>query len=44
MNIQSSQIKHAKEIGLNEALILQQINYWIEINKKTGKNFYEGRY
>ncbi|WP_322962495.1 conjugal transfer protein [Mycoplasmopsis cynos] len=34
----------AKEIGLNEALILQQINYWIEINKKTGKNFYEGRY
>ena len=34
----------AREIGLNEALILQQINYWIEINKKTGKNFYEGRY
>ncbi len=23
----------AREIGLNEALILQQINYWIEINK-----------
>ncbi|CAM3198542.1 DUF6017 domain-containing protein [Streptobacillus felis] len=34
----------AREIGLNEALILQQINYWIEINKKTGNNFYEGRY
>lgn len=34
----------AREIGLNEALILQQINYWIEINKKTGKNFYDGRY
>lgn len=34
----------AIEIGLNEALILQQINYWIEINKRTGKNFYEGRY
>lgn len=34
----------AREIGLNEALILQQINYWIEINKKTGKNFFEGRY
>lgn len=30
----------AREIGLNEALILQQI----EINKKTGKNFFEGRY
>lgn len=27
----------AREIGLNEALILQQINYWIEIKKKTGK-------
>lgn len=23
----------AREIGLNEALILQQINYWIEIKK-----------
>lgn len=23
----------AREIGLNEALVLQQINYWIEINK-----------
>lgn len=34
----------AREIGLNEALILQQINYWIEINKKTGNNYYEGRY
>ena len=28
----------AREIGLNEALILQQINYWIEINKKSGNN------
>ena len=34
----------AREIGLNEALVLQQINYWIEINRKTGKNFYEVRY
>ena len=34
----------AREIGLNEALILQQINYWIEINKKSGNNFYDGRY
>ena len=23
-----------RELGLNEALVLQQINYWIEINKK----------
>lgn len=34
----------AKEIGLNEALVLQQINYWLEINKKQGKNFFDGRY
>ena len=33
-----------REIGLNEALILQQINYWIEINKKSGNNYYDGRY
>lgn len=25
----------ARTLGLNEALILQQINYWIEINKKA---------
>lgn len=29
----------AREIGLNEALILQQINYWIEINNKSDNNF-----
>lgn len=34
----------AREIGLNEALVLQQINYWIEINKKSGKNYFEGKY
>ncbi len=34
----------AREIGLYEALVLQQINYWIEINKKTGKNYYDGYY
>ena len=34
----------AREIGLNEALILQQINYWIEINKKSGNNYYDRRY
>ena len=34
----------AREIGLNEALILQQINYWIEINKRSGNNYYNGKY
>ena len=31
-------------IGVNEAIILQQVHYWLEINKKVGKNFHEGRY
>ena len=31
-------------IGLNEAIILQQIHYWLVLNKKTEKNYYEGRY
>ena len=31
-------------LGLNEALILQQVHYWIEINKGKGRNFHEGRY
>lgn len=36
--------KLAVVIGLNEALVLQQIHYWIEINKKSNRNFHEGRY
>lgn len=37
--------KHlAKILGLNEALVLQQINYWLEINKKKNNNFHDGRY
>ena len=31
-------------LGLNEALVLQQLNYWIEINKKNKRNFHEGKY
>ena len=34
----------ARILGLNEALILQQVNYWIEINKKNKRSFHEGRY
>lgn len=34
----------ARTLGLNEALILQQINYWIEINKKSGKNYHDKKY
>lgn len=31
-------------LGLNEALVLQQVHYWIEINKKDKRNCHEGRY
>lgn len=34
----------AKTIGLNEAIVLQQVHYWITINKKANKNFHEGKY
>ena len=34
----------ARELGLNEALVLQQINYCIEINKKSGNNYHDGKY
>lgn len=36
--------KLAKCLGLKEAVIFQQIHYWLEINKKTNNNFKEGRY
>lgn len=31
-------------IGLNEAIILQQIHYWVGHNKKNSKNFHQGHY
>lgn len=34
----------AKKIGLNEAIILQQIHYWISNNKKANRNFINGMY
>lgn len=34
----------ASKIGLNESLILQQIHYWLEINRKAKKNFINGFY
>lgn len=29
---------------LNEAIVLNQLNYWLGINKKVGKNFIDDRY
>ena len=34
----------ACKIGLNEAIVLQQVHYWIENNKAKKKNFHNGRY
>ena len=28
----------AKVLGLNEAIVIQQIHYWLEINRKAQKN------
>lgn len=36
--------KLAKLIGLNEAIVLQQVHFWVELNKKANKNFHKGRY
>lgn len=33
----------AKVLGLNEAIVIQQIHYWIDINEKAKTNFYENR-
>lgn len=33
----------ADAIGLNEAIVLQQVHYWIENNKKERRNFHRGR-
>lgn len=29
---------------LNEAIVLNQLNYWLGINRKAGKNFIDDRY
>ena len=34
----------ACQVGLNEAIVLQQLHYWIEKNKATNTNFRDGYY
>ncbi len=36
--------RKAGTLGLNEAIIINQISYWNEINKKAGNNFRDGYY
>lgn len=33
----------ARVLGLNEAIVLQQIHYWMDINRKAKINFHDGR-
>lgn len=33
-----------KEIGLNGAIVLQQLHYWIEQNRKKNRGYNDGRY
>ena len=34
----------AKVLGLNEAIVVQPIHYWLNINEKAKKNFINGKY
>lgn len=34
----------AEKIGLNEAIVIQQLHYWIMQNKRQNKNYFEGKY
>lgn len=36
--------KLARTIGLNEAIIVQQIHYWLQVHEQNGTNYYDGRY
>lgn len=34
----------AVTLGLNESIVLQQVHYWLENNRKANRNFHEGKY
>ena len=34
----------ATEYGINEAILLNNIYYWVEYNKANEKNFHDGYY
>lgn len=34
----------AKYLGVTEAIVFQQIHYWIKVNEKSNNNFHDGRY
>ena len=42
--IHSFDIEVAKKYGITEAILLNNINFWIEKNKANEINFYDGYY
>ena len=40
----SFNVNIAKEFGILEAILLNNLEYWIAKNKANGTNFYEGTY
>lgn len=36
--------KLIRKVGFQEAVILSQIHYWVQKNKRDGRNFHDGRY
>ena len=42
--IHSFETRIAQEVGLNSAVILNNLYYWIEKNRANNKNFYDGYY
>lgn len=34
----------ARKIGLNEAIVLQQVHYWLKVNEKKNLHYINGRY
>lgn len=41
---ETGELKKPDKTGLNKAIFLNQLNYWIELNEKTGINFQDGYY
>lgn len=37
-------VELAKQYGIVEAVLLNHFEYWIELNRANGKNYFEGRY
>jgi len=37
-------VELARILGLNESIVIQQIHYWLEINKKKNHNYRDGKY